>query len=136
MRRPMSIEMTELFESCRDEPRAIPSALCARDPVPIDADEIVGIYLAASPRRDCRAGLRDENRALGVEVIRGDAARRGLVIVAGQQEVDPGIGNRLESMLGAADDGARGCQRRRSQWMIAEEDAEGYAGKLSEAVAD
>src|SRR5258707_12871038 len=39
-------------------------------------------------------------------------------------------------MLGTADDGARGRQRWRRQGMMADENAEGFAGKLSEEVAD
>src|SRR6266853_5157629 len=98
----MPVEMAVAPGRRRREAIARPFPLLAGDAVSVDANEIVGVDLAAPPRRDRRAGLRDENRALGGQMIRGDVARRRLVIMAGEQEIDAGLGDRLERRLGAA----------------------------------
>src|SRR6266849_1614832 len=56
--------------------------------------------------------------------------------MAGEQEVDAGIGDRVEGMLGAADGPASGRERRRHQGMMSDERAKRLASHLSEEAAD
>src|SRR4051812_35408848 len=106
MRRPMPVAMGVMLGHRGGETLAAPVALDAGDARSVDPDEVVGVDLAAPPRRDRGARLRDEDRALGGEMIRGDVARRRLVVVTGQQEIDTGIGDRMQGVPGAADDAA------------------------------
>src|SRR5205814_10699038 len=99
----MPVEMAVALGPRRPEASAVPFALLAGDAPSVDADEIVRVDLAAPARRDRGAGLRDENRALDGEVIGRDVARRRLVIMAGEQEVDARLGDRLERRRRAAD---------------------------------
>src|SRR4051794_36931368 len=131
----MPFEMAVALGPRRREAAAVPFALLAGDAPPVDADEIVRVDLAAAPRRDRRAGLRDENRPLGGEVVRGDVARRRLVIVTSEQEVDASLGDRLQRALGATDDLALRCEGRRHQRMVRDENAEMVACELPEKAA-
>src|SRR5882724_10463762 len=132
----MAVEMAVALGRRGREATARPFALLAGDAVSVDANEIIGVDLAAPPGRDRRAGLRDEHRALGGQVMRCDVARRRLVIVTGEQEIDARLGNRLERRLGAPDDPAVGGEERRHQRVMRDEDAELLARELAEKGTD
>src|SRR5215469_6163075 len=79
-----------------------PIALLAGDLRAGDADEIVGVDLLAQPRRDRGSRLRDQHRAPRRHTVgRRRGMAEGLVKMAGEEEIDAGIGDLSHRMMRA-----------------------------------
>ena len=84
----------------------------------LDAEQVIGIWLAAQAGRDRRSGMNEQDRTLGHQTAACQVAAGSAVVVPGKDQPNSGSGNDLARHRGAPDHPEISRRERSGQGMM------------------